>query len=355
MGVMRNSAIQSILQSINVAESQITQLGDSTVSLLQNAICSIETAVGESHDAREASMARVREIVDLEFSKLEAAMQRQIVESTLLVQDRAEKEMAARREAESVHGMNVEDLKHTGEEDIQALKANFEEKIFALKEQYNTSVKSYNQSTDGLLADYKVYLSRDVELSDEVSQKSKQIDRLVAEVSELSKRFAAQKAQWEEENEKLMGERREISASVSKLKVQLSGIVTRNSRKVADLSVFANDCRARLNELWDLAEKARKLNELCARFEDDAERLGHALVPKVVLSVGETNVKSALGSELTEESQNDALETVAEMKEPIRSAGLLAEHEFLEGFYKRYNKVLLDLTLLTQSPEQHLK
>jgi hypothetical protein len=167
-------------------------------------------------------------------------------------------------------------------------------------------------------------------LEKEVLAKKKKVEKFNEEVKTLKIKIKQNNEDWDLKNQSLKNEKEKIMKSYRILKDKLIAFRNNQREKLKKLVKNSWDCETKLKSYIKLAEKILKLAEISRRLEIEKEKI----LPYYENSDIEQNENNAVDEKL----------------EPILGVNpvLYEEVEALQNFWKRYNKVKLDVIAIKQ-------
>jgi hypothetical protein len=167
-------------------------------------------------------------------------------------------------------------------------------------------------------------------LEKEVLAKKKKVEKFNEEVKTLKIKIKQNNEDWDLKNQSLKNEKEKIMKSYRILKDKLIAFRNNQREKLKKLVKNSWDCETKLKSYIKLAEKILKLAEISRRLEIEKEKI----LPYYENSDIEQNENNAVDEKL----------------DPILGVHpvLYEEVEALQNFWKRYNKVKLDVIAIKQ-------
>merc|ERR1719194_355528 len=226
------------------------------------------------------------------------------------------------------HQAAYELIRNRNIEDDHQMRSNLEEKIDAMRERCNAQLTNYRTTTESSTADYHSYLQRDANLSKHVEKKLRQVERMHQAIQHWKMKIAQNRQECEERNQQLRGEKEQIQKHFQELKARMNRFRAEEKKRLVDLTVNARSCEQGLKKQLDLAERILKTAELCRKLETEREKVLPFYLARDLPDLDELNI------------EDDKLKE--EIKEVLADTGV-DEWTYLDCFFKRYNKVYLDV------------
>jgi cell division septum initiation protein DivIVA len=162
-------------------------------------------------------------------------------------------------------------------------------------------------------------------LEKDIAHLKKKVDKLKEEVKQKKLTIKQNSEYWEQKNNSLKSEKEKIMENYKILKNKMISFRNIQREKLKKLVKNSWNCITSLNNYIKLSEKILKLAEICRRLETENEK---------ILPYYEN-------SEINQE------ELLAELPTPEKIFGIdtviYDEIESLKNFWKRHNKVMLDM------------
>ena len=164
--------------------------------------------------------------------------------------------------------------------------------------------------------------------------KQKKLEKKHEELKQLKVKIKQNNEDWEQKNESLKHEKEKIMNSYRVLKIKLIEFRNMQHEKLKKLVKNSWECETKLKNYIKLAEKILKLAEISRRLEIDKEK---------ILPYYEN-------SEVEREDDNMVEFKLEDIKgvDPM----IYEEIESLQNFWKRYNKVKLDVIAIKKQKEE---
>ena len=172
------------------------------------------------------------------------------------------------------------------------------------------------------------------ETEKKVNLKQKKLEKKHEELKQLKVKIKQNNEDWEQKNESLKHEKEKIMNSYRVLKIKLIEFRNMQHEKLEKLVKNSWECETKLKNYIKLAEKILKLAEISRRLEIDKEK---------ILPYYEN-------SEVEREDDNMVEFKLEDIKgvDPM----IYEEIESLQNFWKRYNKVKLDVIAIKKQKEE---
>mmetsp|Transcript_18533 Transcript_18533/g.43684 ORF Transcript_18533/g.43684 Transcript_18533/m.43684 type:complete len:535 (+) Transcript_18533:360-1964(+) len=299
-------------------------------------------------------------ILDAEFQAERDAIREQHARETGELQDlveavtkeESEKETESRQEFEQMREM----IRNKNLEDIHVLQSFLDNNIEDLERNFETAHLNYLQNTDQRTQDFKRLTQKDQELTAMIDIKIRKIDRLQVSLSHWRTKINTNNRECEERNKTLQEEKEAISKHFQDLKARMHRFRAKQGRRLTTLTKDAGETRRTLTDRMGVAERILKLAERARKLETDHEKVvpfettaGMAEDDDGVAAEAEAAALEAADG-TAKEAKSRLMrggEVTDEVTKPTQCYGTVkgkpvAEWNYLDTFFKKYNKVLLD-------------
>jgi len=240
------------------------------------------------------------------------------------------------QEALQEHEQQREMIRNRNLEEINVLRITLDSNIEDLEQHFETAHLNYLQNTDQRTADFKRLTDKDHELSKEIEIKMRKIERLQASLMHWRTKMAANVKEAGERNRALLQEKDAIAKHFFNLKKQMNQYHAGQEARLLDITKTVQKAKAKLKDRQDLAERILMQAEIARKMETEREKV----VPFYTSSV---------------EDLDQSVEAQNELVTAKEESGGVDEWNYLDNFWKRYNKVLLDKLQIEKEHERLTK
>jgi len=237
-----------------------------------------------------------------------------------------EAEGDARQEFES----NREEIKNKNSEEYNVLRFTLEGLIEELERHFDSAHANYMATTEQRTQDFKNLTIKDQTSARTIETQMRRLARLQDSLAHWKTKLASNGRKCEARNNALKEERDSISRHFQELKQRMNKFREREATRLQELTINSQAAIGALQGRLEKAERIIKLAELTRRFETEREK---------VLPFYESSV----------EEEAKAASDAAEVRKALQSSAAgkdgqpIEEWNYLDQFFKRYNKVLLDV------------
>merc|ERR1719506_1679532 len=237
-----------------------------------------------------------------------------------------EQEGDARQEFES----NREEIKNKNSEEYNVLRFTLEGLIEELERHFDSAHANYMATTEQRTQDFKNLTIKDQTSARTIEQQMRRLQRLQDSLAHWKTKLATNAKKCEERNRAMKAEKDAIFGDFQELKGRMNKFREREAMRLQELTINSQGAISSLKGRLDKAERIIKLAELTRKFETEREK---------VLPFYESSVEEEAKAASDAAEMRRALQTSAAGKDgqPIE------EWNYLDQFFKRYNKVLLDV------------
>ena len=172
------------------------------------------------------------------------------------------------------------------------------------------------------------------DLEKNVNLRQKKLEKKSEELKQLKVKLKQNNEDWDQKNENLKHEKEKIMNSYRILKTKLIEFRNNQHEKLKKLVKNSWECETKLKNYIKLAEKILKLAEISRRLEIDKEKI----LPYYENSEVEREDENAMEIKLEDIKGIDPM--------------IYEEIESLQNFWKRYNKVKLDVIAIKKQKEE---
>eukprot|EP00051_Salpingoeca_urceolata_P005721 m.76460 g.76460 ORF g.76460 m.76460 type:complete len:517 (+) comp14511_c1_seq3:33-1583(+) len=231
-----------------------------------------------------------------------------------------------------------DDLRTQNLEARSTLKASLEHIINELWEQFQQAQQQYEQGTAEKRGEFERLRDKDRQSAITIEQQMRKLQRINDQMQACKQHLATTQRDTEEANKALKQEKSDVLMHFQQLKTQMARSRERERESLKRLTVVSRSTAAKLEERVARAEKLLKTAEMCRKLETEEEKV----LPFYADSVTTEEVE-----DLTGEAATPAPEALPAPTQPFATAYTpdnrpVEEHAVLDGFWKRYNKALLD-------------
>lgn len=355
--VMRIAKVDELRKDINLYMSNFNRELDNKDAILQMLDADIDEAEEQYHIALNNHFVHLQQLTNLQDNRIKALFKEFDKDVNELeiefssefnqIKDNFEEEQNEINKMLKFIQMEKEVKELKQKENFRQMKENL---LSAIKEKNTKTQEKIQKMTDNELNIFnselndikakakeknqldKNYIDELNTLDRKITALKSKVDKLTDLHKQLKTKIKQNQEDWEQKNRSLKDEKEKIMKSYKKLKVKMIAFRNGQKDKLKNLVKNSYDCNSKLREYIDLSEKILRLAEICRRLETEKEKI----LPYYTSSDG---------------SQDDIT-----LPNPDKIVGidpkLYDEIEALKNFWKRYNKVLLDVVSIRKQKEE---
>jgi len=246
-----------------------------------------------------------------------------------------EQESEARQDFESAR----EEIKNKNQEEYNVLRFTLEGLIEELERHFDTAHANYMATTEQRTQDFKNLTIKDQESAKTIETQMRRLQRLQDSLSQWKTKLASNGRKCEERNRALKEEKEAIYKHFQELKQRMNKFREREGRRLQELTINSQAAISSLKGRLEKAERILKLAELTRKLETEREKV----LPFYQSSVEEEEKAAADASDLRKSLQTSAAG---------KNGQSIEEWEYLNSFFKRYNKVLVDAMAIQREKDR---
>lgn len=249
--------------------------------------------------------------------------------------DFTEQENDARQEFEATR----EEIKNRNSEEYNVLRFTLEGLIEELERHFDSAHANYMATTEQRTQDFKQLTRNDQKSARTIEQQMRRLQRLQDQIAHWKQKLATNAKKCEERNKAMKAEKDAIFGHFQELKGRMNKFREREADRLQELTIHSQAAIGTLSERKKVAERIIKLGELTRKLETEREK---------VLPFYASSVEEEERAAVDAEKVRNSLQSAAASKDgqPID------EWNCLDNFFKRYNKVLLDVMAIEREKER---
>eukprot|EP00322_Chrysochromulina_rotalis_P001243 CAMPEP_0115869394 /NCGR_PEP_ID=MMETSP0287-20121206/21788_1 /TAXON_ID=412157 /ORGANISM="Chrysochromulina rotalis, Strain UIO044" /LENGTH=526 /DNA_ID=CAMNT_0003324083 /DNA_START=55 /DNA_END=1638 /DNA_ORIENTATION=- len=249
--------------------------------------------------------------------------------------DFTEQENDARQEFEATR----EEIKNRNSEEYNVLRFTLEGLIEELERHFDSAHANYMATTEQRTQDFKQLTRNDQKSARTIETQIRRLQRLQDQIAHWKQKLGTNAKKCEERNQAMKAEKDAIFNHFQELKGRMNKFREREALRLQELTINSQAAIKLLTERKDKAEKILKLGEHTRKFETEREK---------VLPFYESSVEEEEKAAGESEKVRSSLQSAATSKDgqPVE------EWNCLDGFFKRYNKVQLDVMAIERERER---
>lgn len=302
------SHLQNVDSLIDLYNSKVRQLEsefEAEIRQMQGDFQTERTEIVTKHAATRGELIEIIELVETQFKDSEA-------------------------EAKQDFDSYCEELKNKNLEDRNVLKLMLEAQIEQLENHFANAAETYDQTTRQRTQQFRNLTAKDRQSAQTIETQLKRLQRLQDTLAHWRMKIASNVKECEERNRLMREEKEQISRHFQELKGRMNKMRDEQAARLRDLGIQSRKCVTTLDDQKNCAENILKFAELNRRMETDREKV----LPFHPLSFADED--GSVPEDLTVEASALSSYAIGHDGKPVE------EWNYLDVFFKRYNKVLLD-------------
>eukprot|EP01061_Rhynchopus_euleeides_P042127 TRINITY_DN73552_c0_g1_i1.p1 TRINITY_DN73552_c0_g1~~TRINITY_DN73552_c0_g1_i1.p1 ORF type:complete len:521 (+),score=211.77 TRINITY_DN73552_c0_g1_i1:338-1900(+) len=347
----KNAVVEMLMNDLNEAEEQHKLALRTHLQNIDSLIELQNQRMSDLDAEYESDLKELKQEFELEKAEIVAKHHKE-VEALHAIMNAIKKDADEQdSEIQTDFSQKKDETRDKNQEEYNVLKQMLETEILEYQHQINHEHDKYMQSAEEKMKTYLDLTNKDAETADKINRQMRRILKLQEMIANWKANLANNIKECEERN-KAMKEEKEMTAKHFKeLKHKMQRWRKLQEDKLNRLVAQARDTKSSLEKGSEKAKRVLRLSELCRTLETERERV---LSFHNSLSVEEVELETKINAEKqiqfeAELSGNPKppmdpqLEAAAnEMSSLLRQDGLAKEWQYLENFWKKFNKVLLD-------------
>jgi dynein regulatory complex subunit 2 len=302
------SHLQNVDALIDLYNSKVRQLEsefEAEIRQMQDDFQTERTEIVTKHAAARGELIEIIELVEAQFKESEA-------------------------EAMQDFDSYCEELKNKNLEDRNVLKLMLEAQIEQLENHFANAAETYDQTTRQRTQQFRNLTAKDRNSAHTIETQLKRLQRLQDTLAHWRMKIASNVKECEERNRLMREEKEQISRHFQELKARMNKMRDEQGARLRDLGIQSRKCVTTLEAQKTRAETILRYAELNRKMETDREKV----LPFHPFTVSDED--NSVPDDLTVEASALSSYALGNDGKPVE------EWNYLDVFFKRYNKVLLD-------------
>ena len=327
---MKDAIIQMLDRDLDEAEEQYQTALRSHLQNVDSLIDLYNSKVRQLESEFEAEIRQMQEDFQTERTEIvtkHAATRGELIEIIELVEAQfKESEAEAKQDFDSY----CEELKNKNLEDRNVLKLMLEAQIEQLENHFANAAETYDQTTRQRTQQFRNLTAKDRNSAQTIETQLKRLQRLQDTLALWRMKIASNVKECEERNRLMREEKEQISRHFQELKARMNKMREEQGARLRDLGIQSRKCVTTLESQKARAENILRYAELNRKLETDREKV----LPFHPFAVSSED--SSIPEDLTVEANALSSYAIGQDGKPVE------EWNYMDVFFKRYNKVLLD-------------
>jgi len=244
---------------------------------------------------------------------------------TLMEREYNEVEEDARQETDGQR----EEIKNRNAEDYNMLRDTLERVIKRIEEDFDTAHSNYMANTEARETEFKQLIKKDKTAAESIDRQTRRLQRLQDSINYWRTKIANNARECDERNRAMREEKDAIARHFQDLKGRMAKFRDAEAKRLQELTLNSRRAIGSLTEKLKKSESILKLGELNRKMETEREKV----LPFYASTV---------------EDEESAAQSVLDVTKTLQATATgrdgkqVEEWDYLNSFFKRYNKVLLD-------------
>eukprot|EP00003_Mantamonas_plastica_P006285 TRINITY_DN15109_c0_g2_i2.p1 TRINITY_DN15109_c0_g2~~TRINITY_DN15109_c0_g2_i2.p1 ORF type:complete len:442 (-),score=177.50 TRINITY_DN15109_c0_g2_i2:16-1341(-) len=226
----------------------------------------------------------------------------------------------------------TEEIKSKKSEQNEMLRRQLMTQIQLLNNSFDQAHKHYLVTTEDPRETFKRMTADDMDYVKKIEENNKKILKLTEKVNHLKTKHSNNVKECVARNSSLQEEKDAIAKHFHELKGRMNKFRDAQSKRLKELTKNSNACMKELDKKVDKAEKILKLAEMNRKLETEREKV----LPFYESTVEDYQEDEQEAEEVMNRVQSYQTSALTHEGKPVD------EWHYLDSFYKRFNKVLLD-------------
>ncbi|RHY60375.1 hypothetical protein DYB34_009678 [Aphanomyces astaci] len=359
--IMRLVKVEALRKDVEIKSQNHERDVDRKDAIIQMLDRDLEEAEEQFQMALRSHLLNVDHLIDLQDGRL------------LGLEDEFEKDLHALEREFSVERDKIH-KQHTVEKNellsiMRAVETQEKEREAEARqehEQLREEIRNKNLEDINRTQDFKYLTAKDQELSKDIEIKIRKIERLQANLTQWRTKIAQNVRECTDRNKALEEEKSQIGGHFQSLKAKMNRMRDEHKKRLTTLSHNARETNLKLTASQELAERILKLGELARKLETEREQVlpfYHSTIEDAQQAADDVNaLKQGIAGE-NDKTWHVLMEVCFECVVATSGSGAVDNHlklgliqphgsfatgeavsewEYLDLFWKRYNKALLD-------------
>ncbi|RHY18965.1 hypothetical protein DYB36_010454 [Aphanomyces astaci] len=341
--IMRLVKVEALRKDVEIKSQNHERDVDRKDAIIQMLDRDLEEAEEQFQMALRSHLLNVDHLIDLQDGRL------------LGLEDEFEKDLHALEREFSVERDKIH-KQHTVEKNellsiMRAVETQEKEREAEARqehEQLREEIRNKNLEDINRTQDFKYLTAKDQELSKDIEIKIRKIERLQANLTQWRTKIAQNVRECTDRNKALEEEKSQIGGHFQSLKAKMNRMRDEHKKRLTTLSHNARETNLKLTASQELAERILKLGELARKLETEREQVlpfYHSTIEDAQQAADDVNaLKQGIVGEndMTGAVDNHLKLGLIQPHGSFATGEAVSEWEYLDLFWKRYNKALLD-------------
>jgi len=311
------SHLQNVDALIDLYNSKVRQLEsefEAEIRVMQSDFQTERTEIVSNHAGAKGELMDIIELVEQQFKDSEA-------------------------DAKQDFDSYCEELKNKNLEDRNVLKLMLEAQIETLENHFANAAETYDQTTRQRTQQFRNLTQKDRTSAQTIEAQLKRLQRLQDTLAHWRMKIASNVKECEERNQLMKEERDQISRHFQELKSRMNKMRDEQGARLMEMSISSRKCIQTLTKQKKRAETILRYAELNRKLETDREKV----LPFHPIVIAEED--ASIPEDLQTEANALSSYALGPNGKPVE------EWNYMDIFFKRYNKVLLDKIAISRKKD----
>eukprot|EP00796_Vickermania_ingenoplastis_P008624 gene8624-6056_t len=341
----KNAAIATLFSDLDDVEEQYRHAFASHMEVVDSLIELHNRHMEEMSKEFENDLLEMKRDFETERSELEKNHKLEISDLELILQNMAnEAEVLEKRlqeETSEAHETALEKM----EEEKKQMQADLTTSSEAIRSELDARYKEFMATAQVNMKDHMDKTKEDEESTSRITSQLKKIDKLQESVTSWRTNIARNAREWEQRNSTIQAEKDSTFRHLKQLKRKMQLWRQKQARALVELLKDAKSCENTLESTATKAERILRLIALCKPLETEREQ---------VLSFEANESPQEIEEDVHRRVATNEPGALLADKDVPNGPAAAADWQFLERFWTRHNKVVLDCAAIAQE-HHHLE
>lgn len=341
----KNAAISVLFNDLDEQEEQYRHCFTAHMEVVDSLIELHNRHTEQLRGDFERDLLVMKNDFEMERAELEKNHKIEISDLQLILHNMAnEAERMERRlqeETSEVHETALEKM----EEEKKQMQSDLTSAGEGIRAELDARYKEFMATAQVNMKDYMDKSKEDQETTERIASQLKKIDKLQESVASWRTNIARNSREWEQRNSAIQAEKDATFRHLKQLKRKMESWRQKEARQLVDLLKDAKACENTLELVAKKAERILRLIGLCKPLETEREQ---------VLSFEANESPQEIEEDVRRRMAANEVGALLTDKDVPMGPAAAADWQFLERFWTKHNKVMLDCAAISQE-HHHLQ
>lgn len=341
----KNAAVSLLFNDISEIEEQYRHAFTAHMEVADGLIQVHKCHTEELRKEFEEDLLQMKRDFERERAELERNHKNEISDLQLILQNMASEAENLEKRLQEETSEAYETALEKMEEEKKQMQADLTLLSEGIRGELDTRYKEFMATAHVNMKDYMDKSKEDQETTERIASQLKKIDKLQESVTSWRTKIARNAREWEQRNSAIQAEKDATFRHMKQLKRKMQIWRQKQSSALVDLLKDANSCENTLESTAKRAERILRLIGLCKPLETEREQ---------VLSFEANESPQEIEEDVSRRMASNEPGALLADKDIPNGPAAAADWQFLERFWTKHNKVMLDCAAITQE-HHHLK